>query len=171
MMDSHLRPYFSSSVAQLDFDATLFAKALGANDPPLAKRIFVEMSILPSTICRKWSITFRLASRDHTNIIMQVLLPILRCHTCRVSFTGLGCIFIRRYAPNGVYVHKLCLRQRNIQASHSCFVLVWRCSRAVEAPYWGLKAESARSPSCPRFLHNVYRQPETPWLNCQCRRN
>jgi hypothetical protein len=56
MMDSHLRPYFSSSVAQLDFDATLFAKALGANDAPLAKRIFVDMSIPPSTICRQWYI-------------------------------------------------------------------------------------------------------------------
>jgi hypothetical protein len=32
MMDSYLRPYFSSSVAQLDFDATLFARALEAND-------------------------------------------------------------------------------------------------------------------------------------------
>jgi len=54
MMGSYLRPYFSSSVTQLDFDANLFARVLGANDPPLAKRIFVDMSIPPSTICRQW---------------------------------------------------------------------------------------------------------------------
>ena len=54
MMDSYLRPYFSPSVAQLDLDATLFARALEANDAPLAKRIFVDMSIPPLTICRKW---------------------------------------------------------------------------------------------------------------------
>ena len=57
MMDSYLRPYFSSSAVQLDFDATLFAKALGVNDPPLAKRLFVDMSIPPSTICRQWYAT------------------------------------------------------------------------------------------------------------------
>ena len=56
MMDSYLRPYFSSNVTQLDFDATLFAKALEANDPPLAKRIFVDMSIPPSTICQQWCV-------------------------------------------------------------------------------------------------------------------
>ncbi|KAF9645317.1 RabGAP/TBC [Thelephora ganbajun] len=54
MMDSYLRPYFSSSVVQLDFDATLFANALETNDAPLAKRIFVDMSIPPLTICRQW---------------------------------------------------------------------------------------------------------------------
>ena len=54
MMDSYLRPYFSSSVVQLDFDATLFARALEANDTSLAKRIFIDMSIPPVTICRQW---------------------------------------------------------------------------------------------------------------------
>lgn len=60
MMDSYLRPYFSSSVAQLDYDATLFARALEANDAPLAKRILVDMSIPPLTICRQWYVTFGL---------------------------------------------------------------------------------------------------------------
>lgn len=58
MMDSYLRPYFSLSVAQLDFDATLFARALEANDAPLARRILVDMSIPPLTICRQWYVTF-----------------------------------------------------------------------------------------------------------------
>ena len=58
MMDSYLRPYFSSSIAQLDFDATLFARALEANDAPLAKRILVDMSIPPLTICRQWYVAF-----------------------------------------------------------------------------------------------------------------
>ena len=62
MMDSYLRPYFSSGVAQLDFDATLFARALEVNDPPLAKRIFVDMSIPPSTICQQWYIASRSVS-------------------------------------------------------------------------------------------------------------
>ena len=58
MMDSYLRPYFSLSLAQSDFDATLFARALEVNDAPLAKRIFVDMSIPPSTICRQWYVAF-----------------------------------------------------------------------------------------------------------------
>ena len=58
MMDSYLRPYFSSNVALLDFDAILFAKALEANDAPLAKRILVDMSIPPLAICRQWCIVF-----------------------------------------------------------------------------------------------------------------
>ena len=76
MMDSYLRPYFSSSVPQLDFDAILFAKALEANDAPLAKRIFVDMSIPPSTVCRQWYITLWLVYHDYINVTRQVLLPV-----------------------------------------------------------------------------------------------
>ncbi|KAI0654293.1 RabGAP/TBC [Cubamyces menziesii] len=53
LMDSHLRPYFSNSV-QLEVDASLFAKALEANDSPCAKKVFGDMAIAPATICRPW---------------------------------------------------------------------------------------------------------------------
>lgn len=76
-MDSYLRPYFSSSVAQLDFDATLFARALEANDAPLAKRLFVDMSIPPSTICRQWYVAFWCASHTHVDVNRQVLFLVL----------------------------------------------------------------------------------------------
>ena len=94
IMDSYLRPYFSSNVAQLDSDAILFARALEENDAPLAKRILVDMSIPPSTICRQWCITFRCVSHTCINVTQQVLLPILRHHPCGVSSAGLGRVFI-----------------------------------------------------------------------------
>lgn len=52
-MDSHLRPYFSTSV-QLEVDALLFAKALEANDPTSAKKVFGDMAIPPAAVCRPW---------------------------------------------------------------------------------------------------------------------
>ncbi|TFK48093.1 hypothetical protein OE88DRAFT_1665186 [Heliocybe sulcata] len=54
LMDSQLRPYFSSSTAQIEVDATLFGKALEANDAPLAKRLFGDMGVPPVAICRSW---------------------------------------------------------------------------------------------------------------------
>ncbi|KAI0830355.1 RabGAP/TBC [Trametes gibbosa] len=53
LMDSHLRSYFSNSV-QLEVDASLFAKALEANDPASAKKVFGDMAISPATVCRPW---------------------------------------------------------------------------------------------------------------------
>jgi len=94
IMDSYLRPYFSSNVAQLDLDATLFARALEVNDAPLARRILVDMSIPALTICRQWYITLRWVFHDCINVNKQVLLPILRLHPCRVSSASLGRIFI-----------------------------------------------------------------------------
>ncbi|EIW51902.1 RabGAP/TBC [Trametes versicolor FP-101664 SS1] len=53
LMDSHLRPYFSTSV-QLEVDASLFARALEANDPASAKKVFGDMAIPPAAVCRPW---------------------------------------------------------------------------------------------------------------------
>ncbi|KAH9851255.1 RabGAP/TBC [Lenzites betulinus] len=53
LMDSHLRSYFSNSV-QLEVDASLFAKALEANDSACAKKIFGDMAISPAAVCRPW---------------------------------------------------------------------------------------------------------------------
>jgi hypothetical protein len=58
LMDSHLRPYFSSNSVQLDIDSSLFAKAMETVDPSIAKKLFVEMGIAPIRICRPWSVSF-----------------------------------------------------------------------------------------------------------------
>jgi hypothetical protein len=54
LMDSHLRPYFSSNAIQLDIDASLFAKAMENVDPTIAKKLFTDMAIAPIRICRPW---------------------------------------------------------------------------------------------------------------------
>jgi hypothetical protein len=58
LMDSHLRPYFSSNAVQLDIDASLFAKAVETVDPSIAKKLFVDMAIPPIRVCRPWSESF-----------------------------------------------------------------------------------------------------------------
>ncbi|KAL6305747.1 RabGAP/TBC [Sparassis latifolia] len=54
LMDTHLRPYFSSNAIQLDVDAALFGKAVEANDSALAKKIFLDMAVSPISVCRPW---------------------------------------------------------------------------------------------------------------------
>ncbi|KAI9452123.1 TBC-domain-containing protein [Lactarius psammicola] len=54
LMDTHLRPYFSSNSVQLDIDASLFAKAMESVHPPIAKRLFADMGIAPIRVCRPW---------------------------------------------------------------------------------------------------------------------
>ena len=54
LMDTHLRPYFSSNSVQLDIDASLFAKAVESVDSTTAKKLFVEMGIPPIRVCRPW---------------------------------------------------------------------------------------------------------------------
>ncbi len=58
LMDSHLRPYFSSNSVQLDIDASLFAKALETVNLSIAKKLFVDMAIAPIRVCRPWSVFF-----------------------------------------------------------------------------------------------------------------
>ena len=57
-MDLHLRPYFSSNAVQLDIDASLFAKAMERVVPSIAKKLFVDMAIAPTRVCRPWSVSF-----------------------------------------------------------------------------------------------------------------
>ncbi|THH15095.1 hypothetical protein EW146_g5336 [Bondarzewia mesenterica] len=54
LMDTYLRPYFSSNAIQMDVDASLFAKAVEAIDPSVAKKLFVDMGIQPVRVCRPW---------------------------------------------------------------------------------------------------------------------
>lgn len=65
LMDTHLRLYFSASAAQMEIDATLFGKAVEANDPALAKKVFVEMDIPPASLCRPWYV------RSFERIVMR----------------------------------------------------------------------------------------------------
>lgn len=64
-MDTHIRPYFTvtapapSSAAiprstQMEVDAALFSRALESIDAPLAKKIFVDLGILPGALCHPW---------------------------------------------------------------------------------------------------------------------
>ncbi|KAH9970530.1 rab-GTPase-TBC domain-containing protein [Lactifluus volemus] len=54
LMDLHLRPYFSLNSTQLEIDASLFAKAMEAIDPSIAKKLFTEMGIAPIRVCQPW---------------------------------------------------------------------------------------------------------------------
>jgi TBC1 domain family member 10 len=54
VMDTHLRPYYSSSSVQVEVDASLFSKALEICDPPLSRKIFFDLGIDPTAICRPW---------------------------------------------------------------------------------------------------------------------
>ncbi|KAJ7349145.1 rab-GTPase-TBC domain-containing protein [Mycena albidolilacea] len=54
IMDSYLRPYFSTNTTQLEVDAALFSRALEANDAQVAKKILTDMSIDPVDLCRPW---------------------------------------------------------------------------------------------------------------------
>ena len=53
-MDTHTRPYFASGTTQMEVDATLFSRALESNDAATAKKLFVEMGILPVSIFQPW---------------------------------------------------------------------------------------------------------------------
>ena len=43
VMDTHLRPYFSSLTTQMEVDSALFSRALEVNDPAIGKKILVDM--------------------------------------------------------------------------------------------------------------------------------
>jgi hypothetical protein len=38
----------------MEVDAALYSRALEAIDPPLAKKIFVDLGILPGALCHPW---------------------------------------------------------------------------------------------------------------------
>ncbi|KAJ7043133.1 rab-GTPase-TBC domain-containing protein [Mycena alexandri] len=54
IMDSYLRPYFSSNTTQIEVDAALFSRALEANDAQVAKKVLLDLSINPAELCRPW---------------------------------------------------------------------------------------------------------------------
>ncbi|KAF7798221.1 hypothetical protein EIP86_009438 [Pleurotus ostreatoroseus] len=54
LMDSHLRLYFSAHPVQMEVDASLFGKAVEANESAVAKKVFIDMAIPPASLCRPW---------------------------------------------------------------------------------------------------------------------
>ena len=56
LMDTHIRPYFSSNAVQLEVDAVLFGKAAEAHDSIAAKRVFADLAIHPVQLCRSWCV-------------------------------------------------------------------------------------------------------------------
>ncbi|KAF7359280.1 Rab-GAP TBC domain-containing protein [Mycena sanguinolenta] len=54
IMDSYLRPYFSTNTTQVEVDAALFSRTIEANDVQVAKKILTDMSVDPVDICRTW---------------------------------------------------------------------------------------------------------------------
>ena len=57
MMETHLRPWFSTSSVMLDVDATLFGKAVEAMDSTVAKKVFVDLDIPPISLVRPWCVS------------------------------------------------------------------------------------------------------------------
>ncbi|KAG6856602.1 hypothetical protein H0H87_002694 [Tephrocybe sp. NHM501043] len=76
VMDSHIRPYFSSTSMQVDVDSTLFGRAMDTADPTLAKKLFGDFGLSPSAICRPWFTSLfvgRLPS-DYLNRVWDIFL-------------------------------------------------------------------------------------------------
>ncbi|RDB27248.1 hypothetical protein Hypma_004535 [Hypsizygus marmoreus] len=76
IMDTHLRSYFASTTAQIDVDASLFSRALETIDPMLAKKVFVDMAITPTKVCRPWftSLFVGTLPADYLNRVWDVFL-------------------------------------------------------------------------------------------------
>lgn len=58
IMDSHLRPYFSTTTVQIDIDANLFSRIVEQNDGQLAKKIYIDFGIKPSDVCAVWLVLY-----------------------------------------------------------------------------------------------------------------
>lgn len=54
IMDTHIRPYFSTVTTQMEVDSALFSRALESNDNQVAKKLLVDMGISPPAICQPW---------------------------------------------------------------------------------------------------------------------
>jgi hypothetical protein len=54
VMDTHIRPYFSSNSSQMEVDATLFNRVVESNDAQLAKKLYNQLGIEPMDVCAAW---------------------------------------------------------------------------------------------------------------------
>ncbi|KAF8627921.1 hypothetical protein AX15_004171 [Amanita polypyramis BW_CC] len=102
LMDSYLRPYFSTNSIQLEVDATLFSRALENNDAQVARRILMDKGIPPEVICGDWFTSVFVTSlpTDYVNrvwdifmyegipFLIRVGLAVISC--CRVQILQAG---------------------------------------------------------------------------------
>ena len=58
LMDTYLRPWFSVNTIQMEVDASLFSKALETNDGQVAKKLYTELGISQTDVCRPWCVCF-----------------------------------------------------------------------------------------------------------------
>lgn len=98
IMDTHIRPYFTvptptpSSAStpiprstQMEVDAALYSRALETIDPSMAKKIFVDLGILPGIICHSWftSLFVGTLPPDYVNRVWDIFLyeGVWKCRT------------------------------------------------------------------------------------------
>lgn len=62
-MDTYLRPWFSVNTSQMEVDGSLFSKSLENNDPQVAKKLYVDLGISQTAVCRPWYVLFALLCR------------------------------------------------------------------------------------------------------------
>ncbi|KAG6914788.1 hypothetical protein DXG01_015319 [Tephrocybe rancida] len=76
VMDTHIRPYFSSSSMQIDVAGTLFGRAMDSTDPTTAKKLFGDFGITPSAVCRPWftSLFVGFLPSDYLNRVWDIFL-------------------------------------------------------------------------------------------------
>ncbi|KAF8989257.1 RabGAP/TBC [Cyathus striatus] len=76
IMDTHIRPYFSTSITQMEVDSALFSRAFESNDSVAAKKVFVDMGISPSSICAPWFSSLFVGSLppDYLNRVWDIFL-------------------------------------------------------------------------------------------------
>ncbi|KAG6806328.1 hypothetical protein H0H93_003200, partial [Arthromyces matolae] len=75
-MDTHIRPYFSSTPTQVDVDATLFARCMESVEPAMARKLLGEYKLSPASICRPLFTSLFVGSLppDYLNRVWDVFL-------------------------------------------------------------------------------------------------
>lgn len=56
LMDTQLRPWFSKNTIQMEVDASLFNRVVEANDAQVAKKLYTDLGITQTAVCRPWCV-------------------------------------------------------------------------------------------------------------------
>lgn len=91
IMDSHLRPYFSTTTVQMDIDANLFSRIVEQNDGQLAKKIYIDFGIRPRDVCAVWLVFVLVLLLYHCLIILlgSPLSSLARCRLIMSIVSGM----------------------------------------------------------------------------------
>ncbi|KAF9459090.1 rab-GTPase-TBC domain-containing protein [Collybia nuda] len=94
IMDTHLRPYFSSSTTQIEVDAALFSRALENADSAVTKKVLMDMGVLPGSICRPWftSLFVGTLPNDYLNRVWDIFLLEGVPFLIRVALALISCL-------------------------------------------------------------------------------